>query len=374
MSPNFAIVHEWFLDYMGSEKCVESFTNLYPDADIFALIDFLNESDRKKILKGKKATTTFIQKMPRAKKSHRSYLPFYPIAIEQLDISDADIVLSSSHSVAKGVLTNSKQLHICYCHTPMRYAWDLYHQYINASGLQRGIKGKIAKYFLHKIRIWDYISSQRVDHFIANSKYIARRIEKNYGRRADVIYPPVDVDKFTVKESKDDYYLVVARFVPYKKVDVAVKAFSKMPDKKLIVVGSGPDKVKLKEVAAQNVEFLGYQSDEELVNLMQRAKAFIYPAEEDFGITIVEAQAAGTPVISYGIGGASETVVDGKTGILFTEQTVSSLTSAIERFDKDFETDSNLIREHSLKFSRSRFEKEIKSFVDQKYSEFKSAD
>lgn len=374
MSPNFAIVHEWFLDYMGSEKCVESFTNLYPDADIFALIDFLNESDRKKILKGKKATTTFIQKMPRAKKSHRSYLPFYPIAIEQLDISDADIVLSSSHSVAKGVLTNSKQLHICYCHTPMRYAWDLYHQYINESGLQRGIKGNIAKYFLHKIRIWDYISSQRVDHFIANSKYIARRIEKNYGRRADVIYPPVDVDKFTIKESKDDYYLVVARFVPYKKVDVAVKAFSKMPDKKLIVVGSGPDKVKLKEVAAQNVEFLGYQSDEELVNLMQRAKAFIYPAEEDFGITIVEAQAAGTPVISYGIGGASETVVDGKTGILFTEQTVSSLTSAIERFDKDFETDSNLIREHSLKFSRSRFEKEIKSFVDQKYSEFKSAD
>ena len=197
-----AIVHEWFVDYMGSEKCVESFTNIWPESEVHALIDFLNESDRKKILKGKKAKTTFVQNLPRAKSSHRLYLPLYPMAIEQLDVSNYDLIISSSHSVAKGVLTNSKQLHICYCHTPMRYAWDLYHQYINESGLQKGLKAFIAKYFLHKIRIWDYVSSKRVDYFIANSNYIAKRIKKIYGRDAEVIYPPVDVTKFKVEKNK----------------------------------------------------------------------------------------------------------------------------------------------------------------------------
>ena len=372
MTQNIAIVHEWFLDYMGSEKCVESFTNLFPGADVYSLIDFLNDEDRRKILKGKHAQTSLIQKLPRAKTSHRSYLPLYPYAIEQLDISKAEIILSSSHSVAKGVLTNSKQLHICYCHTPMRYAWDLYHQYINETGLTSGLKAFIAKYILHRIRVWDFVSSQRVDHFLANSRYIAKRIKKNYNRDADVIYPPVDVNKFELSENKDDYYLIVARFVPYKKVDIAVKAFSKLPNKKLIVVGSGPDEQKLKKIAVSNTEFLGYQSDDELIKLMKNAKAFIYTAEEDFGITIVEAQAAGTPVIAYGVGGASETVVNNKTGVLFMEQTPDSLFNAIKKFESIQGFDHKSIKEHANKFSRQRFETEIKGFVNRKIADFQS--
>lgn len=364
-----AIVHEWFVDYMGSEKCVESFTNIWPESDVFALIDFLNIEDRKKILKGKYAKTSFVQNLPRAKTSHRSYLPLYPLAIEQLDISNFDVIISSSHSVAKGVLTNSKQLHVCYCHTPMRYAWDLYHQYINESGLRKGLKGFIAKYFLHKIRIWDYISAKRVDHFVANSHYIAKRIKKVYGRDADVIYPPVDVAKFTLEINKSDYFLIVARFVPYKKVDLVVEAFKQFPDKKLIVVGSGPDEDKIKKAATANVKFLGHQNDDELVKLIQKAKAFIYAAEEDFGITIVEAQAAGTPVIAYGMGGAKETVIDGKTGILFNEQSTDSLADAIKKFEENSGSfDSAVIHEHALQFSREVFETKIKEFVAEKFN------
>lgn len=369
---NVAIVHEWFVDYMGSEKCVESFTNIWPDSDVYSLIDFLNDDDRQKILKGKRAITSFVQNLPRARTSHRSYLPLYPLAIEQLDISNYDVIISSSHSVAKGVLTNSKQLHVCYCHTPMRYAWDLYHQYINESGLKKGIKGFIAKYFLHKIRIWDYISAKRVDYFIANSNYIAKRIKKVYGRDADVIYPPVDVDRFTLERNKDDFYLVVARFVPYKKVDLIVDTFSKLGDKKLIVVGSGPDADKLKKIASPNIEFKGYQSEQELIKLIQKAKAFIYAAEEDFGITIVEAQATGTPVIAYGVGGANETVINGKTGILFSEQSVNSLSGAIEEFEQKINAfDPESIHLHAQQYSRDVFETKIKNYVSQKYAAHK---
>lgn len=368
-----AIVHEWFVDYMGSEKCVESFNNIYPESDVYALIDFLDDSDRQKILKGKKAKTSFIQRLPKSRTSYRTYLPLFPLAIEQLDISKYDVIISSSHSVAKGVLTNSKQLHICYCHTPMRYAWDLYHQYIYESGLQKGMKGAVAKYFLHKIRMWDFISSQRVDHFIANSNYIAKRINKVYGRDADVIYPPVDVDKFQLNKQKDDYYLIVARFVPYKKVDVVVKAFSKMPDKKLIVIGSGPDEEKIKRLAAGNIDFKGYQGENELTKFMQNAKAFIYAAEEDFGITIVEAQAAGTPVIAYGLGGANETVIQGKTGILFPDQTADSIITAVNKFETDTDNfDPEFIHSHAQQFSRDVFEKRIKEYVTEKFNQQKS--
>lgn len=368
-----AIVHEWFVDYMGSEKCVESFTNLWPESSVFALIDFLGESDRKKILKGKHAITSFIQKLPRARSSHRTYLPLYPLAIEQLDVSEFDVVLSSSHSVAKGVLSNSKQLHICYCHTPMRYAWDLYHQYINESGLQKGIKGFFAKYFLHKIRIWDYVSAKRVDYFIANSKYIAKRINKVYGRDADVIYPPVDVERFTLETEKEDYYLVVARFVPYKRVDIVIEAFSKHPNKKLIVVGGGPDENRLKKMAASNIEFKGYQSDLQLIKLIQKAKAFIYAAEEDFGITIVEAQAAGTPIIAYGVGGANETVINGESGVLFYEQTAASLLNAIKHFENNYmRFDPRYIHNRAQKFSRAIFEEKIQAYVTEKFNSHKS--
>lgn len=367
-----AVVHDWFLDYMGSEKCVESFINLYENADVFGLFDFLSDANREKILKGKKVRTTFLQKLPFVKTSYRNYLALFPMAVEQHDLSGYDLILSSSHSIAKGVLTKHDQLHICYCHTPMRYAWDLYHQYIKESNLDKGLKGWAARYTLHKMRIWDGLSSNRVDNFIANSKYIAERIRKVYNRDADVIYPPVDVDKFELTTNKDDFYLIAARFVPYKKVDIVVEAFSKMPDKKLKVIGSGPDSKKLKTTATANIEFLGYCTDEMLIKEMQAARAFIYAAEEDFGITIVEAMAAGTPVIAFGKGGAAETVLDNKTGILFNEQNANSIINAVNKFEEtEKEYDHSFINNHAQQFSRVNFEKAIKQYVQDKYESFK---
>ena len=366
-----AIVHEWFVNYMGSEKCVESFTSIYPKAEIFALVDYLKEEHRKKILNGKNVSTSFIQKLPFAEKHHRNYLALFPLAVEQFDLSPFDVVLSSSHAVAKGALTNSKQLHICYCHTPIRYAWDLYHQYIREANLERGLKGWIAKKILHYIRLWDAGTANRVDFYIANSNHVAKRIRKIYGRDADVIYPPVDICRFPLVHDKENYYLTASRFVPYKKIDLIVESFSQMPEKKLLVMGSGPDKEKIKALAAPNVEFLGYQSDENFAKYMQKAKAFVFAAEEDFGITIVEAQAAGTPVIAYTVGGASETVIPGKTGILFEQQTCESLISAVNEFEKykgDF--DPAEISSHAQKFDREIFETNIRNFVDQKYREF----
>jgi len=365
-----ALIHDWFSVYAGAEKCIESFTNIWDDFDVYSLIDFLIEEDRQQILKGKKVKTSFIQHLPKAKDKYRNYLPLFPFAIEQFDLSEYEVILSSSHAVAKGVLTHANQLHISYVHTPIRYAWDLYHQYLQESGLNRGIKGMLAKYFLHKIRIWDVATANRVDHYIANSHYIARRIEKVYGKKADVIYPPVDVEKFQLYENKEDFYFTASRMVPYKKIDLVVEAFSKT-DKKLVVVGTGPDMEKIKSKAGKNIELLGYQSDQVLVDLMQRAKAFVFAAEEDFGITPVEAQACGTPVICLGKGGTKETVIDGITGIHFSNQSVKDLLEALDTFEKNIDNfDPHLIRSHSLKFSRNRFEKEIKNYIELKYSNF----
>jgi glycosyltransferase involved in cell wall biosynthesis len=368
-----AIVHEWFVNYMGSEKCVESFVNIWNDAEVFALVDYLDKEKREKILKGKNVNTSFLQKLPFSKTKYRSYLPLFPLAIEQLDISGYDVILSSSHAVAKGVLTNANQLHICYCHTPIRYAWDLYFQYLKDSNLTSGIKSWIAKYFLHKIRMWDYTTANRVDYFIANSKYIARRIKKIYGKYADVIYPPVDIDKFAYTGEKDNYYLAVARFVPYKKIDLVVSAFSKMPDKKLIVIGDGPDTNKIKSIAGKNVELIGYQETETLKTYMQKAKAFVFAAEEDFGITTVEAQASGTPVIGFNRGGTSEIVVDNETGLLFNEQTVTSIIESVNKFELlEDKFDAGKISKHAEQFSRSNFENSITEFVTGKYNGFKN--
>ncbi len=367
-----ALVHEWFSVYAGSEKCVESFTNIWDDFEIYSLIDFLDDKDRDIILKGKKANTSFIQSLPKAKSKYRNYLPFFPLAIEQFDLSEYDVILSSSHAVAKGVLTSSEQLHISYVHTPIRYAWDLYHQYLRESGLNKGFKGMLAKYFLHKIRMWDYTTANRVDYYIANSHYIAKRIKKVYGKNSTVIYPPVDVEKFTLCEEKEEFYFTASRMVPYKKIDLIVEAFSKT-DKKLVVVGTGPDMDKIKALAKDNIEFLGFASEDTLLDYMQRAKAFVFAAEEDFGIVPVEAQACGTPVICLGKGGTKETVIDGKTGVHFKEQNVKSLLDAVDRFElyyKDF--NSKDIREHALKFSKERFEKEIEAFVNEKYEIFKN--
>ena len=366
-----ALIHDWFSTYAGAEKCVESFTNIWDDFEIYSLIDFLSGTDRDKILKGKHAHTSFIQKLPFAKDKYRNYLPLFPLAIEQFDLSGYDVVLSSSHAVAKGVLTHSNQLHIAYVHTPIRYAWDLYHQYLRESGLDRGLKGMLAKYFLHKIRLWDASTANRVDHYAANSRYIARRIKKTYGKPSDVIYPPVDVDKFTLREAKEEFYLTASRMVPYKKIDLIVDAFSQM-DKRLLVIGDGPDMAKIKSKAGKNVELLGFADDETMADLMGRAKAFIFAAEEDFGITPVEAQACGTPVICFGRGGARETVRDGESGLYFMEQNAKELLAAVAKFEQNYDKFEPVkIRENSLKFSRARFEAEIKSYVEKKYEEFK---
>jgi len=366
-----ALIHDWFSTYAGAEKCVESFTDIWDDFEIYSLIDFLSDTDRNKILKGKRAHTSFIQKLPFAKDKYRNYLPLFPLAIEQFDLSGYDVVLSSSHAVAKGVLTHSNQLHIAYVHTPIRYAWDLYHQYLRESGLDRGLKGMLAKYFLHKIRLWDASTANRVDHYVANSRYIARRIKKTYGKPSEVIYPPVDVDKFTLREAKEEFYLTASRMVPYKKIDLIVEAFSQT-DKKLLVIGDGPDMAKIKSKAGKNVELLGFADDETMADLMGRAKAFVFAAEEDFGITPVEAQACGTPVICFGRGGARETVLDGESGLYFMEQNTKELLAAVAKFEQNYDKfEPAKIRENSLKFSRARFEAEIKSYVEKKYEEFK---
>lgn len=364
-----ALIHDWLVTLAGAEKVLEAICEIYP-APVFTLV-----ADRKK-LKGSvfekaEILTSFIQKLPRAKKKYRNYLPLFPLAIEQFDLSDYDVIISSNTCVAKGVLTKAAQLHICYCHTPVRYAWDLYHQYLKETGLNKGIKGAIAKLILHYIRIWDYSTANRANYFIANSKWVAGRIKKIYGRDATVIYPPVDVDKFELQVDKEDFYLTASRMVPYKKIDLIIEAFSQMLDKKLVIIGDGPDFKKVKSKAGKNVELLGYQPFEVLKDYMQRAKAFIFAAEEDFGIAPVEAQACGTPVIAYGKGGATETVVDGKTGIFFSEQTAESITEAVRHFEKmEDKFDPTSIRQNAERFSKERFKKEFKEFVDKKMEEF----
>lgn len=364
-----AIVCDWLVTYAGAEKVLEQMLNVFPEADLFAVVDFLPEGQRD-FIKNKKVTTTFIQNLPRARKKYRNYLPFMPIAIEQLDLSGYDVVISSSHCVAKGVLTGPDQIHISYVHSPVRYAWDLQHQYLREAGLTHGLKSKIARLIMHYMRIWDTRTSNGVDYFIANSHFIARRIWKCYRREAEVIYPPVDVDKFTFCDKKEDFYLTASRMVPYKKMDLIVEAFSKMPDKQLIVIGQGPDFNKIKKLAGPNVKLMGYQPDSVLQDYMQRAKAFIFAAEEDFGITPVEAQACGTPVIAYGKGGSLETVrgygeMEKSTGIFFSNQKVQDLVDAVSSFEEiSQDITAKDCRENAEKFAISVFRKRFSDFVN----------
>lgn len=368
-----AIVHEWLVNYAGSEKVVESFTSIWQDADVFTLVDFLNDEERRIILKGKKAKTSFIQNLPYAKKRHRKYLPLFPKAIESFDLSKYDLIISSSHSVAKGVRTNKNQLHICYCHSPMRYAWDEADYYLKEANLNSGIKGFVAQSILKYLRKWDLKSADNVDYFIANSNHIAKKIKRIYNRHADVIYPPVDVEKFSLATEKEDFYLTASRLVPYKRIDLIIEAFARMPDKKLIVIGSGPEKERLKAKAASNISLIGYQEFDSLKSYMQKAKAFVFAAEEDFGIIVVEAMACGTPVIAGNFGGTTESVVDKKTGVLFPNQTVDSIVEAVKNFDVIAKSINNSeIRIHSEKFSREIFEKNIKAYVDEKIQLFKT--
>lgn len=296
-----ALVHEWFVTYVGSERVVEQILSLYPDADLYSLIDFLPTEERG-FLNLKQVKTSFIQRLPFAKTHYRNYLPLMPLAIEQFDLSGYDVVISSSHAVAKGVLTGPDQVHISYVHSPIRYAWDMQHQYLEEAGLDRGFKTGPARWLLHQIRLWDYRTANGVDYFVANSEFIARRIWKVYRREAKVIYPPVNVSEFTLHEKKEEFYLAASRMVPYKKMDLIVEAFTRMPGKRLVVIGNGPDLKKIKGKAKGNIEVLSYQPTEILRGYMQRAKAFVFAAQEDFGIMPLEAQACGTPVIAYGRG------------------------------------------------------------------------
>ena len=371
---NVGIVADWFITYAGSEKVVAELIKSYPESHLYSVVDFLS-SENKKHFQNKEITTTFIQRLPKAKKKYQTYLPLMPLAIEQLDVSSHDVILSSSHAVAKGVLTGPDQLHISYVHSPIRYAWDLQHQYLREAGLDHGVKGMIAKLILHKMRMWDYRTANGVDHFIANSQFIARRIKKVYGREADVIYPPVDVNRFLLNEAKEDYYFTASRLVPYKRIDLIVEAFSHMPNRKLVVVGDGPEMQKIKSKATANIEILGYQSNEVMQEHMRNAKAFVFAAEEDFGITPVEAQSCGTPVIAFGKGGSLETVrpfgVDNPTGILFDKQDIDSVIDAVQKFETmQDQILPNDCRAHALNFSTERFNQEISEYVNSKYCEF----
>ena len=372
---NVGIVADWLVTFAGSEKVIAEFINLFPKSELYSVVDFLSPESRH-LFKDKKATTSFIQHLPKAKGKYQQYLPLMPLAIEQLDVTHHDIILSSSHAVAKGVLTGPDQLHISYVHSPIRYAWDFQHQYLRESGMNKGLKGKLARWFLHRIRLWDYRTANGVDHFIANSQFIARRIKKVYGRHADVIYPPVDINRFALQEQKEDFYLTASRMVPYKRIDLVVEAFSQMPDKKLVVIGDGSEMAKIKAKAGKNVEILGYQPDEVMQDYMRRAKAFVFAAEEDFGITPVEAQACGTPVIAFGKGGALETIRPygelNPTGVFFSEQTVAEVMKAVHVFD---EVSADIYpqdcRNNALRFSTERFQQEIDTFVKDKWQEFK---
>lgn len=355
-----ALVQDWLTELGGAEKVFKILLKIYPEADVYTLTSHPRVTNKLQIHKNK-LHESFISKLPLGRTKYRYYLPLFKKAIESFDFAEYDLIISSSSSVAKGILTSSNQVHICYCHSPVRYAWDLYHQYINEANLKKsGLKSWIIKHYLHQLRIWDIISSNRVDHYIANSQYIKKRIKKIYRRDALVIYPPVDLDRFQLCMDKDDYYFTASRLVPYKKIDLIIKAFNHL-DKRLIVAGIGPDLNKIKKLASNssNIEVLGYISDSKMVELMQHAKAFVFAADEDFGIIPVEAQACGTPVIALGKGGTNETVINDKTGVHFKSQTVQEIMNAVKLFEtKSF--DINAIRIHAEKFSSSRFENEIK--------------
>jgi glycosyltransferase involved in cell wall biosynthesis len=330
-----AVVHEWLVTYAGSERVLEQILQCFPAADVFCVIDFLPEAERG-FLAGRSVKTTFVQRLPLARRRYRVYLPLMTLAIEQLDLSAYDLVISNSHAVAKGIISGPDQLHICVCHSPIRYAWDLQHQYLCDGGLKTGIKSWIARWVLHKVRMWDIRAAAGVDKFCAISHFIARRIEKAYRRDSVVIYPPVDVAAFVEGGPKEDFYLAVSRMVPYKRMPMIVEAFAAMPDKRLIMIGDGPELERCKAMAPPNVQVLGWQPFDALRDYMQRAAAFIFAAEEDFGITPLEAQACGTPVIAFGKGAVLETIrplhMDKPTGLFFSEQTSAVMRFAPERY------------------------------------------
>ena len=372
-----AIVHDWLVTWAGAEKVLAELLSLFPNADLFTLVNFMDDDSASAQLKQHKVTTSFIQRLPAARKHYRHYLPLMPLAVEQFDLSGYQLIISSSHAVAKGVITSPDSLHICYCHSPMRYAWDLQQQYITESGMS-GLKEKLTRYLLHRLRQWDTNSSARVDHFIANSEYIARRINKCYRRSAEVIYPPVGRADIQCSEQavieKKDFYLAASRLVPYKRIALIVESFAQMPDKTLIVIGDGPERRKiekqverLKQQGQNNIKYIGYQDDQSLQRHLAEAKAYVFAAEEDFGILPVEALANGTPVIAFGKGGVAESITE-ETGVFFNRPDVKSLMAAVNNFEqKNFSSDACLKR--AMEFSCKNFNDRLYSFVESKIAQ-----
>ena len=372
-----AIVHDWMTLKGGGEACVEELMHIYPQADLYCIVDYLDEQYRG-FLKGRNVYTSFIQRLPGARKRYRSYLPLMPIAIEQFDLTSYDLVISSSSNVAKGVITGPDQVHIAYVHSPIRYAWDLQYQYLREAGLTRGIKSAIARTILHYMRIWDTRTAHGVDHMIANSGFVARRIRKAYGRQAKIIYPPVDIDRFKIGDVREDYYVTMSRLVPYKRIPLIVEAFRQMPDRKLVVIGDGPEMSAVKAAAGPNVTVMGGQPNDVVVSYLQRAKAFLFAAEEDFGIAPVEAQACGTPVIAYGKGGALETVLgrdgDNQTGVFFDAQTPDAIVAAVQHLDTRLHAISpQACRANAERFSTRKFHANIQEVVDNAMKDMRGA-
>lgn len=377
-----AIVHDWLASYSGGERVLEQMLRCYPDADLYALVDLLNDNDRRHIL-GKTPRTSFLQRWAFVRKHYRNFLLLMPLAVEQFDMSQYDLVISSSSAVAKGVITGPDQLHICMCYSPIRYAWDLQHEYLREAGLVRGIKAWIARWMLHKVRLWDYRTAHGVDHFIAISSFISRRIKKVYARNSTIIYPPVDLQSFSLEKTKQEYYVTVSRMVPYKRVDLLVEAFALMPDRKLIVVGSGPDFAKIAGKCPPNVLLRGHLPMTEVISTIQNARAFLFAAEEDFGIAPVEAQACGTPVIAYGKGGSLETirgvwvgneVSEHATGVFFGAQSVTAVTEAVDFFEvNQAQFSPEDCRANAIRFSAERFQAEFTRFVELCLKEFEAS-
>lgn len=368
-----AIVQEWLVTVGGSDKVVKAILDVFPDADIYTLVAKKEVCDELGI-PWEKVHTSFIQKMPLGTKKHRAYLPLFPFAIEQFDLRGYDVVISSSHCVAKGILTKADQLHICYCHSPIRYCWDMYNEYLEESHLDKGFKSWLVRLMLHPIRQFDAIAGSRVDYYISNSDYVGLRIRKTYRRKATTIHPNIDISNFELCNDKKEYYLASSRLVAYKKIDTIIEAFNQMPDKKLVVIGGGPNLEAYRKLAKDNVTVMGYQPFDVLKDKMQHAKAFVFAADEDFGMIPIEAQSCGTPVIAYGHGGSLETVNGGKTGLFFNEQTPEAIVEAVNRFEamgsQPFAPAD--CRQWAEGFSEERFKREIKEFVEEKYEEFKN--
>ncbi len=372
-----AIVHDWCTGMRGGEKVLEVICELWPDADLFTLLYIPQKLTP--IIENRKIHTSFIQNLPNAASWYRNYLPLFPMAIERFDLRDYDLVISTSHCVAKGVITKKQTCHISYIHTPMRYVWEMFDQYFGP-GKMPVHKRLFAKMIRPYLQRWDVKTANRVDFYIANSFNVKERVSRHFGRDAEVIHPPVSLERFAISKETADYYLVVSAFAPYKRIDLAVEAFGKL-GRPLKIVGGGQDKDKLLAIKPPNVEFVGPVTDEELSDLFAKCRAFIFPGEEDFGITPLEAQACGRPIVAFGKGGALETVkgvfpdekYEGKnyTGVFFKEQTVDSLCRGVEFLESENPIMApELIREHVLSFDRAIFAEKIKTFVEKSYEMF----